>query len=436
MQASSCFSRTLGVKPALWALAVALTGIPAIAQPGANLSNLVIAGDSLSAGYQNSQLIEAGQKAGYANVLATQAGVDLRLPLIPAPGFPQVLAEPGTFVTVTGYLPEVRVDDTQTRDVAVPGYTLEAFVGLPAPCKPSPYDPTLQAPYPIAYMAYEILNPKCTATGATQLAIAAALRPSTAILWIGSNDALFPLLFGGPPTKPTDFAGLYAIAVSTMAHSSKRLVVATIPDVTLLPYLTSIQDLVAALHLPVPPAVAAGMLGLQPGDKVTPYAFQLIQLNGLKLLPDALPDPTSPTGAVPVVIRARQLAAIRQAVVSYNAAIYVGAFFTGATVVDTYSLVNDIARNGVVVGGRRLTTAFMGGLFSLDGVHPTNTGYAVIANEFIKTMNRRMQTGIPPVSIEQVASTDPLLVVPSQSNASQSYVSAGMADSLRAVLSH
>ena len=64
---------------------------------------------------------------------------------------------------------------------------------------------------------------------------------------------------------------------------------------------------------------------------------------------------------------------------------------------------NNLAANGVEVGGQRLTTNFMGGFFSLDGVHPTNTGYAIIANEFIKTMNRSIQAGIPPISIEQVS---------------------------------
>jgi hypothetical protein len=41
-------------------------------------------------------------------------------------------------------------------------------------------------------------------------------------------------------------------------------------------------------------------------------------------------------------------------------------------------------------------------------MHPTNTGYGIIANEFIKTMNRQLDSDIPPASIEQIAKTDPL----------------------------
>ena len=40
-------------------------------QKKAHFSRFVVAGDSLSAGYQNSQLIESGQVHGYANVIAT-----------------------------------------------------------------------------------------------------------------------------------------------------------------------------------------------------------------------------------------------------------------------------------------------------------------------------------------------------------------------------
>ena len=34
-------------------------------------------------------------------------------------------------------------------------------------------------------------------------------------------------------------------------------------------------------------------------------------------------------------------------------------------------------------------------LFSLDGVHPNARGYAVIANEIIKVINREFKTNLP-----------------------------------------
>ena len=116
--------------------------------------------------------------------------------------------------------------------------------------------------------------------------------------------------------------------------------------------------------------------------------------------------------------------------IGYNAAIAYEEAANGATLMDIYSLVNDLAAHGAVVGGQKLTTGFMGGLFSLDGVHPTNTGYAIIA-KFIKTMNRSLQAGISPVSVEQVSKTDPLIFPESDRGKRTGHVSVGMADGLR-----
>lgn len=40
----------------------------------------------------------------------------------------------------------------------------------------------------------------------------------------------------------------------------------------------------------------------------------------------------------------------------------------------------------------RLTTDFLGGFFSLDGIHPTYTGHALLANEFIHVLNAQLMT--------------------------------------------
>jgi hypothetical protein len=203
---------------------------------------------------------------------------------------------------------------------------------------------------------------------------------------------------------------------------------ATIPDVTLTPYLTPVPKLAAILHMSV--SSLQTLFGLNPGDMVTPYAFQAIQAMNV---PAALANPAPP--APPLVIRADTVAQIRDAVVHYNAVIAYEAAANHATLVDIYSLVNNLAAKGIVVGGQRLTTDFQGGLFSLDGLHPTNTGYAVIANEFIKTMNRSLGTDIPPVSIQQVSKTDPLIFGASGPGKSDGHVSIGMAGGVPALVS-
>ena len=92
-------------------------------QNKADFSRFVVVGDSLSAGYQNSQLIESGQVHGYANVIATQAGVSLKLPLLPPPGYPQITIQQN-YAFAVGLNPVNRLNTVQTLDVAVPGYNV------------------------------------------------------------------------------------------------------------------------------------------------------------------------------------------------------------------------------------------------------------------------------------------------------------------------
>jgi hypothetical protein len=66
--------------------------------------------------------------------------------------------------------------------------------------------------------------------------------------------------------------------------------------------------------------------------------------------------------------------------------------------------------NGYTVGNRKLTTDFLGGLFSLDGIHPTNTGYAIMANEFIKAINQAFGLNVRDANIRDIAEHDPLVL--------------------------
>jgi hypothetical protein len=80
-----------------------------------------------------------------------------------------------------------------------------------------------------------------------------------------------------------------------------------------------------------------------------------------------------------------------------------------AALVDVHGLLEVARKRGLVVGRERLTTEFLGGLFSLDGIHPTNTGYAILANEFIEALNHRFDARIPEVNEREVLATDPLV---------------------------
>jgi hypothetical protein len=93
---------------------------------------------------------------------------------------------------------------------------------------------------------------------------------------------------------------------------------------------------------------------------------------------------------------------------SFNQVIAQAATSAGATLVDINALFKQVSTSGLTINGYTGTTAFLGGFFALDGIHPTNTGYAVVANTFIDTMNSKIGTKIPEVSLSAVAAADPL----------------------------
>jgi hypothetical protein len=78
--------------------------------------------------------------------------------------------------------------------------------------------------------------------------------------------------------------------------------------------------------------------------------------------------------------------------------------------VDIHALVDQISADGYQIPGTNivLTTDFLGGLFSLDGIHPTDTGYGVIANEFIKRMDEFYKLKIPKANVLAIYLADPL----------------------------
>ncbi|MFT3842565.1 MAG: SGNH/GDSL hydrolase family protein [Myxococcaceae bacterium] len=79
-------------------------------------------------------------------------------------------------------------------------------------------------------------------------------------------------------------------------------------------------------------------------------------------------------------------------------------------VVDMHQKVIDIEANGADVGGDHLTIDPLHGLLSLDSMHFSDTGYALLANGFIDEMNKVLGTNIPEVDAAAVHAEDPYSV--------------------------
>jgi lysophospholipase L1-like esterase len=392
----------------------------------ANLSRVVVVGDSLSAGFQNDSLLDTQQVHGWASDLANQANVPLTLPLIAPPGIPNVLqllfAGPPPIVEPTPGPSSVGRDDpfVQATDLAVPDALLQdALTAVPSPT-------SLDFNYLVLGLPGLYEKPP---VALSQVGWAEALKPTTIFVWIGNNDILGAATAGSPAgaTSLSSFSSNYGKLMNQLTSTGATLVVANIPDVTVAPYFTPATTIAQEAGLPL--FVTDAVLGIGPGDYVLPA--------GVALIPEILANPS--LGPLPSsdVLRAVQVLEARALVDGYNLIIAIQAALHGAVLVDIHSLANQIRSQGVEANGLHLTNAFLGGIFSLDGVHPTNTGYAVIANQFITTLNQQRGTSIPLVDINSVASSDPLVFGDEAPAASLSqHVSPATAGILRSLLSH
>ena len=88
------------------------------------------------------------------------------------------------------------------------------------------------------------------------------------------------------------------------------------------------------------------------------------------------------------------------ATAKFNSIISSLASSKGLAFVDANSKMKELSQSsGIQFDGVRYTAKFVtGGTFSLDGVHLTGRGYAVIANEFIKAINNKYGSTLPMVN--------------------------------------
>ena len=100
------------------------------------------------------------------------------------------------------------------------------------------------------------------------------------------------------------------------------------------------------------------------------------------------------------VLTKSEVAEIQRATDAYNTHIKALAEVYGLAFVDANAKMIELGKNsGIQYNGVTYSTAFVtGGSFSLDGVHLTGRGYAVIANEFIKAINAKYKSTLPQVN--------------------------------------
>jgi lysophospholipase L1-like esterase len=367
-----------------------------------NFSNSVFLGDSLTAGYQSGSLLDTQQVHGWAPVLAKQAGFNIIQPLIAYPGAPNVLqlvsvGPPPVITTAPGTTTGRDNFATQVTDLAVPGALLNDVMNTVPLVNPGAGQQQLnQLVLGFPGLGY--------GQALSQLGFAINAQPTTIFLWIGNNDALIADITGTPSsmTPVATFTTQYqALMTQLTTMTPAHLVIANIPDVTQVPYLTPASLVLAEVsqQTGLPTSVLSGLLGIVPGDYVNPTGTAQIPL----ILAGQQKGPITDAG----VLSAAEVVTVQAQVTAFNQVIAQQAQAANATLVDINALFKQVSTSGLTINGYTGTATFLGGFFALDGIHPTNTGYAVVANKFIDTMNAAFSSKTPDVSLGAIAAADP-----------------------------
>jgi lysophospholipase L1-like esterase len=272
--------------------------------------------------------------------------------------------------------------------------------------------------------------------GVTMVDAAVSLHAQVATVYLGSNDLLKVAFAGGaaPVAAPQSIHDDVKAIILKLQGAGSKVAVANLVDVmgaatfipqpayqpTLQAYITAVlesppNNLPAAVAVPIATqystayaAQESAQVGLGSNGYFTINAlFKTLQTAAAQIPAHA--QPVAPAlsggdfiaGALADNVKALNLA--------YSQAITAAVSETNAALVDTYKDFKAVqAAGGIPVNPPKCCSlAYRGGFFSLDGLHPSNTGYAILANEFIDALNAKYSLGIPDVSLGAVYASDP-----------------------------
>ena len=436
----------------------------------ADFSKYISLGNSLTSGYRDAALYSSGQNESYPSMIAMQmklaGGGEFKQPLMPnnTGGFTNLFnpttgdfAGKYTLTVVNGALtpgptaPGAALDNISSggpyQNMGVPGAKV-AHLLAPGYGNPAGLSGGTANPYFVRFAA--------NAASSSVLSDALAQNPTFISLWIGNNDVLGYATTGGDgsnPITPVDgavgvgFTNTYTALVGLLfpAGTTRKGVVANIPNVTSVPYFTRVPAMpltnltdtqVGQLNAAYAP-YNAGLLQAKTLGAITDAEYQrrlikftsgavangaviadkdLTTVTGLPkyrqttskdfiLLPASkVLTPTAGGGtSVPLedklVLTEAEAAKVTTATTAFNAAIAAVATAKNLGLVNMNAKMEELnSKSGIVWDGVKYTAAFVsGGAFSLDGVHLTGRGYAIVANEFIKTINDKYKSTLPQV---------------------------------------
>lgn len=376
------------------AAVLATAAVPALAQ-STGFTSYAAVGDSLTAGFSSGALVESHQRNSYPALIARQAGLaGFEQPWVTEPGIPAELAlvqlVPTTVIAPKSSLlgaPRNLALARPYNNLAVPGATvIDAYT-----------DSGVSRVPPASFILRGL---------GTQVQQASALRPGLITLWIGNNDVLGAVIRGTAVegltiTPRATFRQYYAAVLEDLTRSGARIVAANLPDATTIPFATTIPPVVVNPATRQPVLVNGQTVPLL-GPNGPLASNTLVTLGASSLLAQGIGIPKALGGTntpLPdeVLLDANEVAVIRDVTAANNNAIRDLCAAKSIPVLDANAILRDFAAGNRSVGGIDLDSGFLtGGIFSYDGVHPGDLGYAVLTNEWIRLINTQVAAGSLP----------------------------------------
>ena len=410
---------------------------PAVNKGSLDVSKYVSVGNSITAGYADNALYYDGQQVSYANLLSGQfakigAG-EFKQPLIDptsvgigaSGGAKLILAPHADCLGNTSLAP---VPAAPTGDFSIFASNIYASkgpfnnMGVPGAKSITTIYPGYGNPSNGAGNYNQFFTRMASDPAkASILGDVMAQSPTFFTLFIGSNDVLLYALSGATKDAITPSGGPAGIGfdasmdaiVNTLVSGGAKGAIANVPDITSLPYFTTVpynglvltsQADVNALNFAYAPLGITFQLGQNPfiiADAAAPGGKRQITSSEYVLL--SVPQDSlkcyqwGSAKAIPdkYILTAIEISAVRTAITNYNAKIKSLATAHGLAFVDVNQFLISVEK-GITYNGINLSTTFVsGGAFSLDGVHLTPIGNALLANEFLKAINNTYGSTLP-----------------------------------------
>ncbi len=249
-----------------------------------------------------------------------------------------------------------------------------------------------------------------------------AANPTFFSLFIGTDDVLAYAMAGGASdsiTSTANFTAALSVIVNGLVAKGAKGAIANIPDVTLMPFFTTIpynglaldSSNASLMNLVYNSRNIYFHIGNNPfliKDPIAPYGIRLMQANEHLLL-DVPLDSIKCHGmgsyyeGIPnqYVLTTTEIANIQNAITNYNTIIKATALANGLAYVDLNTFFKNL-QTGIVYNGVAMNASFVtGGAFSLDGINLNPIGQAMLANQFIIAINSQYSSTIPQVDATQ-----------------------------------